>query len=350
MEKLRVGIIGCGMITKVRHAPEYNENENVELVAFFDQDRSRAEKFAEQYDAKCCDSVEEMLAMDIDAVSICAANKFHAELTIKALNAGKHVLCEKPMAITLQECEDMVAAAEKNNKILMIGHNQRFAVAHQKARELVEAGEIGEVLSFETKFGHGGPEVWTGTPNTWFFDKKLAAFGSMADLGIHKTDLIHYITGQTVTEVTAIMNTLDKKWPDGRLIDVDDNAFCLYRMESGATGFMHVSWTFYGNEKNSIVIYGTKGVIRCYDDEKYSLILEKKDGEDIHFELEQIIKNSDQTLGNRNNTGVIDEFVDSILKNREPLSSGKEALKAMRVIFAAMESAETQKTVQVHHD
>lgn len=347
--KLRVGIIGCGMITKVRHAPEYMENENCEIAAFYDKDPARAEAMAAQYGGKCCASVEELLAQDIDAVSVCVANAMHAEISIQALDAGKHVLCEKPMAVTLEQCEAMAEAAGRNHRVLMIGHNQRFARAHQEARRLIATGAIGKVLSFETKFGHGGPEHWTQTPNTWFFDKKLAVFGAMADLGIHKTDLIHYLIGEPITSVRAILTTLDKRLPDGQLISVDDNAFCLYQMDSGITGIMHVSWTFYGNEKNSAVIYGTEGVIRCFDDDVSSLILERKDGVVVRYEMEPMTKNTDQTLGNRSNTGVINEFVDSILRNREPLCSGQESLKAMRVIFAAAQSAETGETVHVRH-
>ena len=348
--KLKIGIIGCGMITKERHAPEYYANENCKIVGFFDKDIQRAQAMAEKYGGVVCDSVDELLSMDLDAVSVCVANAMHAEIAIKALNAGKHVLCEKPMAVTLEQCEAMVEAAEKNQKILMIGHNQRFAAAHQEARRLIQDGAIGKVLSFETKFGHGGPEFWTKTPDTWFFHKSQAAFGVMADLGIHKTDLMHYLLGEPIVKVQAIMNTLDKRYPDGTLIDVDDNSFCFYQTESGVTGIMHVSWTFYGNEKNSTVIYGTKGVLRCYDDETNALIWERKDGGIVRFDLGYISKNSDATLGIHNNTGVIDEFVDSILNQREPLTSARESLKAMRVIFAALESARTGEKITVQQE
>ena len=171
--------------------------------------------------------------------------------------------------------------------------------------------------------------------------------GVLADLGIHKTNLMHYLIGEEITQVQAVLTTLDKRYPDGQLIDVDDNAVCLMETESGIFGIMHVSWTFYGNEKNSAVIYGTKGVLRCYDDDNCSLILEQKDGETIRYDLEPIIKNTDQTIGKRSSTGVIDEFVSSILEGREPLSSGRESLKAMRVVFAAMQSAATGKKVHI---
>ena len=122
------------------------------------------------------------------------ANTAHAELTIAALRAGKHVLCEKPMATTLADCEAMAAAARESGRFLMIGQNQRLTKAHQKARQLVADGVLGDILTFRTTFGHGGPETWSVDPgkNTWFFDKSKAAMGAMADLGIHKTDLIQY--------------------------------------------------------------------------------------------------------------------------------------------------------------
>ena len=102
--------------------------------------------------------------------------------------------------------------------------------------EMIERGDIGKVITFKTTFGHGGPETWSIDPgsNTWFFDKKKAAMGAMADLGIHKTDLIQYLMGEYVAETTAVITTLDKKDGSGNLIGVDDNAICIYKMESGA--------------------------------------------------------------------------------------------------------------------
>ena len=112
---IRVGVIGCGKIAQVRHIPEYAANPDCELVAFFNPNRKRAEDMAEKYGGKVYDTAEELLAdPTIDAVSVCAANYAHAELTIKALKAGKHVLCEKPMATTIEDCEAMVAAAQES--------------------------------------------------------------------------------------------------------------------------------------------------------------------------------------------------------------------------------------------
>lgn len=343
-----IGIIGCGKIAQVRHIPEYAAHPQAKLWGYYDLNQDRARELAEQYGGKVYPSWRDLLAdPDIHAVSVCAANNAHAEITIAALEAGKHVLCEKPMATTLEECEAMVAAAQKSGKYLMIGHNQRLAKAHARARKLVEEGAIGDIVTFRTTFGHGGPETWSVDPGkaTWFFDKKKAAMGAMADLGIHKTDLIQFLTGQKVVETTAVVTTLDKKGPDGQLIGVDDNAVCIYRMSGGAVGTMTASWTYYGAEDNSTILYGTKGIMRIYDDPAYSIKITTADGENILYDIDQI-----QTNDNQTKSGVIDLFMDSLVNGTPPEISGEEALSAMRAVFASIESSETGKTVRVKQD
>ena len=342
---INIGIIGCGKIAQVRHIPEYAENPDVKLAAFFSPNRARAQEQADKYGGKVYDTAEALLAdPEIDAVSICAANYAHAELSIQALNAGKHVLCEKPMATTLADCEAMVECAKKNGKFLMIGHNQRLAKAHAEAKRLIDEGLIGDIITFRTSFGHGGPETWSISPgrNVWFFDKKKAAMGVMADLGVHKTDLIQYLTGQRVVRTTARLVTLDKRGEDGELIGVDDNAVCIYELSGGAFGTMTASWTYYGAEDNSTVLYGSKGIMRIYDDPAHSIVVKLADGQEQVYDVEQI-----QTNDNQTKSGVIDLWVDCLKNNRAPEISGESALYAMRAVFASIESSQTGKTVEI---
>ncbi len=342
---IRIGIIGCGKIAQVRHIPEYADNPDAELYAFFSPNRTRAEEQAAKYGGKVCDTAEELLAdSEIDAVSICAANYAHAELTIKALNAGKHVLCEKPLATNLRDCEAMVDAARRNGKFLMIGHNQRLAKAHSTSKQLIEEGLIGKIISFRTTFGHGGPETWSISPgkDVWFFDKKRATMGVMADLGVHKTDLIQYLTGQRVVRTTARLVTLDKRGANDALIDVDDNAVCIYELSGGAFGTMTASWSYYGAEDNSTILYGTKGIMRIYDDPAHSIVVTLADGTTQYYDVEQI-----QTNDNQTKSGVIDLWIDCLKNGRAPEISGESALYAMRAVFASIESSETGKTVEI---
>ena len=342
---LNIGVIGCGKIAQVRHIPEYAANENCTLTAFFSPNAKRAEDMAAKYGGKVYASAEELFAdPEIDAVSICAANYAHAELSIKALEAGKHVLCEKPMAVTLEDCEAMLAAAEKAGKRLMIGQNQRLAKAHLCAKELLEQGEIGKVVSFRSSFGHGGPETWSISPgkDTWFFDKKRAAMGAMADLGIHKTDLLRFLLGQDVVRTTARLCTLDKRGPNDELIGVDDNAFCIYEMSGGAFGTMTASWTYYGAEDNSTVLYGTEGIMRIYDDPAHSIVVIKADGSRKFYDVEQIQTNDNQTA-----SGVIDEFVAAVSEERPSILDAADVINSMKAVFASIRSAEEGRTVVV---
>lgn len=275
---IKVGVIGCGKIAQVRHLPEYKTNPSAEILGVYDLNEERAADIAEKYHTKAYPSYEAMLKdEEIDAVSICTANFSHCEIAVKAMEAGKHVLCEKPMAITYEECKQMVETAKRTGRFLMVGHNQRLTKTHKKARELVENGEIGEIITFKSNFGHSGPENWAvDKKNVWFFDKKSAAFGAMADLGIHKTDLIQFLTGERIKDVLSVTATLDKKDQNGKAIGVDDNAICIYTLESGAVGTMTASWSYYGKEDNSTVLYGTKGCMKIYCDPEYSIIIEKK--------------------------------------------------------------------------
>ena len=345
---VKVGIIGCGKIAQVRHIPEYLDNPNAKLTGLYDLNLQRAKELAEKYDCKFYESVEEMLAdPEIDAVSVCVANHVHAEITIAALKAGKHVLCEKPMATKLKDCQMMVDTAEQMGKKLMIGQNQRFAKAHAEAKKLIERGDIGSVLTFKTTFGHGGPETWSvdAGPQNWFFDKKRAAMGAMADLGVHKTDLIQYLLNDTVEETTAKVTTLDKKDSNGNLIGVDDNAICIYKMKSGIIGTMTASWTYYGEEDNSTIIYGTEGMLKIYHDPKYCIELIRKDGGKVFYDIDQI-----QTNDNQTKSGIIDAFVESVENDTEPAVPGKSVLSAMKAIFGSLKSSELGRTVRVDEE
>ncbi len=343
-----VGIIGCGRIAQERHLPEYQENPNAVIIGVYDVNMDRAREIAEKYSAKAYSSYEELLKdPKIDAVSVCSANSTHAEISVAALNAGKHVLCEKPMAITYEECKSMTEAAKANGRYLMIGQNQRLTKAHIRAKEMIEEGVIGQVLTFRTTFGHGGPETWSIDPGkkTWFFDRKKAAMGAMADLGIHKTDLIQFLLSQKVVETTAKLVTLDKRDASGELIGVDDNAICIYKMSGGAIGTMTASWTYYGEEDNSTILYGTKGILRIYDDPAHAIVLVSHDGKRTEYDIEAI-----QTNDNQTKSGVIDLFIESLEKGIEPEISGESVLDAMKAVFASIKSSEQNRTIAVNNE
>ena len=340
---INIGILGCGNIARTRHIPEYAANPDCRITAYYNPSRGKAEALARQYGGKVYDSAEELLAdPSIDAVSVCTANDAHAALSVAAMKAGKHVLCEKPIACTIEEAQEMLHISEETGRLLMASHNQRFLPAHREAKEYLDKGTIGKILSFRTTFGHGGPEMFMKVKdmNSWFFRKEKAAMGVMADLGVHKIDIIHYLTGERSMRVSAKLSTLDKCREDGSPISVDDNAVCLLEMESGAVGTVTASWTYYGQPDNSTVIYGSKGIMRLYDDPDHSLLIKLADG--------SLIAGRSGPMDFRAPSGVIDSWIESIKAGKVLESDGRSALDAMKTVFAAIKSSETGTSIEIH--
>ncbi|WP_188455889.1 Gfo/Idh/MocA family protein [Virgibacillus oceani] len=337
MTKLRVAVIGCGSIAKNRHLVEYNSNPHVEIVAVCDIVETRVQDFANLYQANAYTSYEELLeAEKPDAVSVCLPNYLHAAVSIAALNRGCHVLCEKPMATSREEAEQMIEAAHRNNKKLMIGHNQRFVASHKKAKQLIEQGDAGKIYSFRTTFGHGGPEGWSADGrNSWFFKKDQAFIGAMGDLGVHKADLLRYLLNEEFTDVAGFVETNAKEGTD-----IDDNAVCILKTESGVIGTLAASWAYTGKEDNSTIIYGENATLRLEDHPDFSLIVTYKNGEVVNYELGAIQSNDE---GGQTTSHVIDHFVDCILHDTEPLINGEEGKKSLEVILAVLESSKAEK-------
>jgi len=338
---LKVGVLGCGTIARVRHLLEYDNNKEVKIAAVCDIVEERAEEMAKLYGAKAFTDYRDVLEnKEIDVISICLPNYLHASVTIAALNAGKHVLCEKPMATSKDEAESMISAGKLNDKKLMIAHNQRYVASHQKAKEIIDSGKLGKLYSFSTTFGHPGPEEWSIDGGaSWFFDKERAFIGAMGDLGVHKADLMRYLLGD-FSEVGAFIETNAK--PN---TEVDDNAVCILRTESGIIGTLTASWAYVTGGDNSTIIYGENGTLRLEADPVYSLIEEYRDGTVINHQLEKIQTNEE---GGQSNSSIIDYFVTSILENTKPPIPGEEGLKSLEVILAAIESQETRQIVSLN--
>ncbi|RPF53338.1 Gfo/Idh/MocA family protein [Aquisalibacillus elongatus] len=342
---MKIGIIGCGSITKYRHAPEYDENPYVKEIVFYDRNPERAEALAELFNGSVAQTAEDLFEDEsIVAISDCSSNDSHHIFSTKALLSGKHVLTEKPIALTVEDAKEILDAQKKTGKWLMVDHNQRFTKAHQKAKSIIKSGELGNVLTFKTNFGHGGPESWgvNKSNSTWFFKKDRSGYGVAADLGIHKLDLIHYLLNDRINQVSAFQGVLDKVDENGQPIEVCDNIICNLRTEGGKLGTASFSWTYYGEEDNSTTIYFEKGIMKIYQDDQYQIEVLTKDGEKINYEIEAI-----QTNDNQTNTGVIDAFVDSVRNETEPIVTGQDALESLKVVLAIIESADKNQVVMV---
>lgn len=342
---MKVGIIGCGSIAKFRHAPEYQANPYVKEIVFYDRNPERAESLAALFNGSIVHTVDELFSDEsIDAISDCSSNENHHIFSSEALHHGKHVLCEKPIALTVEHANKIIEAHKKSGKKLMIDHNQRLTKAHQKTKEIIASNELGKVLTFKTSFGHEGPESWgiNQSNSTWFFKKERSGLGVAGDLGIHKIDLIHYLLDDEITQVNAFQGALDKVDEHNNPIKVCDNIVCNVKTKQGILGTAAFSWTYYGEEDNSTILYCEGGIIKVYHHPSYQIEVMTKEGENILYHLEDIQTNDDQT-----STGVIDAFIDSIRLDQEPPVTGEDALLSLQVILGILASAEQEKTVYI---
>src|SRR5688572_21226252 len=341
---VRYGIIGCGAIGQRRHIPECAANPDSKLAALADPVKDRVEELGRKYEARPYTDYKELLrSPDIDAVVIAGPNSLHAAQTIEALNAGKHVLCEKPMATTREDAKAMMATAQKNNKYLMIGLNQRLMPPHVRAKEILDSGRLGKVLSFRTAFKHPGPEGWSvDGGKSWFFRKGEAFMGVTGDLGVHKADLMRWLLGQEFAEVSSFMGTLDKRDATGKLIEIDDNAMLMLKTDKGIMGSMILSWTNYGQEENYTVLYCENGVMSLGTDPVYGVVVAYKNGDKELHKVGEMATNVKQVA-----SGIIDSFTATILAKKPPEIDGREGYQCLDVILTAMDAAKAGKAVRI---
>lgn len=335
---VNLAIIGCGAITIHRHAPECVASNKINLVGVFDVNLERAKETADQFACKAYETYEEVLNDEtVDGVIICVNNKFHRDMTVQALQHKKHVLCEKPMAVTVEEAKEMIEASKKENCYLMIAHSQRMEPENQKVKELLETKDLGRIISFRTMFTHGGPEGWSveKSNKTWFLNRKEAGLGALGDIGIHKADLVRWFLGEDIKYVTSVIGALDKKDAEGNPIGVDDNAFAILESESGIVGSLEASWTHYGKMSNETRIYCENGIIESIGDRNVYVYYKDESKENEYYKLDPETSKMAET------------FADCIAKGSEPEISGEAGLKALEIVLACVESSEKQTRVEI---
>lgn len=345
MEIVRYGIIGCGAIGQRRHIPECAANPLSRVTAVVDVLPARVREIAGKYQAQAFTDYKKMLReADIDAVVVGTPNYLHARMALDAFAAGKHVLVEKPMAVTRKEGQAMLAAAKKARRYLMVGQNQRLAPPHVKAKEILDSGKLGKVLSFRTSFKHRGPDLWSvDGAKSWFFRKNEAIMGVTGDLGVHKADLMRWLLGEEFARVGGIITTRDKRTPDGKIIQLDDTACITLETRSGIVGTMEVSWTNYGQEDNMTLLYCQHGVMYIGTDREFQVIVQYgRNGNREQYKVGGIATNEKQTA-----SGVIDSFTQCILNRKAPEIDGNEGYRSMDVILTAMEAAKKGKTLTI---
>lgn len=339
----RVGIIGCGAIAERLHAPDYAVCPEAEIVALCDVNVARARYLADRFarGARVYGDYRVMLKKEkLDGVTVVLPNYLHAPVTIDALNAGCHVMVDKPMATTVAECRRMIAAAKKNKRLLMVNQSQRRFAPHRKAKEVVDSGILGKILHVTAMFGHEGPEHWSPT-GKWFFQRKRARFGAMADLGVHKADLVRWLTGKEVAEISAYAARLEK-----RGADVEDNFVSCLKFTDGTVGTLCASWTIKGMNANYIILHCENGTLQVgVQDDKPVLVRLANPECEIVFEVPPPLNDYPDTWG----LDVSGNFVRAAMGLEEPFCTGVEGMKSLEIIFAAEKSFLTGRSVKLRH-
>ncbi len=249
------GILGAGKIAESQMAPAICAAPGHELAAVTRREREAAQRFADRHGAqRAYDRVEALLEDDqVNAVYVATPPHLHARETILAAEAGKHVLCEKPMALTTGEARAMIDACQANGVMLTICHYQRFNARHQRIRSLLEEGAIGQVTAARINFS----DRFLPQPGVWHHDPEISGGGPLMDLGIHCIDLLRFLCGPAES-VAALVETLVDSSP------VADTATLLLRLASGAQAVITSHWTTANHEPeraNGLEICGTEGSI-----------------------------------------------------------------------------------------
>lgn len=345
--KLKVGVIGAGTISE-HHIRSYVNNPNVELYAICDQLEQRARRKAEQYQVKKVYSNHQDLLNDsqVEAISICTWNDSHAPISIDALNAGKHVLVEKPLCKTVEEAIQVQEAVRKSGKVLQVGFVRRYGANTQILKQFIDEGELGEIY-----YAKASCIRRLGNPGGWFADKERSGGGPLIDLGVHVIDLCWYLMGRP--KVKSISgNTYSKLGNRANVKNlsyykatdysaehntVEDLANAIIRFENGASLFVDVSFTLHALKNEiSAKLYGEKGGAEI--EPELAVVTEKYD---TIFNLQpQVNKLSfDFVQGFQNE---INHFVDSCQGRKTTLSPVEDGLEMMKILCGIYESAEKQ--------
>jgi predicted dehydrogenase len=336
MTKRKVAIIGAGL-QGGRRAPAVHEHPNFAIAVVVDRHLDRAEKLAKPFGATAeTDWQKAVHRDDIEAVLVLTPPDSHAEITLASLEAGKHVLCEKPLAFSEEQGRAMIAAAKKHKRVLKCGFNHRHHPAVLAAHKLFTAGAIGKATFGRGRYGIAGRE---GLASEWRSDPKVAPGGQLMEQGVHLVDLFRWFVGD-MTEVTGMMSTT--VWP---IAPLEDNGFLLMKNAAGVVCSVHASLTQWIN-LFELEVYGEKGSLRVealgggYGVEKLHFSEHDPNGPFSY-------KTTEYRGADASWKGEWAEFVRAIAENAEPLGSGVDGLKAMEVVNAAYAGARDGRAVRL---
>ena len=353
-KKINIGLIGAGNIGNEHIKGFLKLPEQCEITAITDTNLSLAQERARQHGIEhVASTTEELVARsDVDAVIICVPNQFHAPLAIQAIEAGKHILLEKPMGINGEAASQILKASEEYNRIVMIGHQRRWESIPMQIKEQIDRGELGRIYTAKTGwFRRKGIPGW----GTWFTQNAMSGGGPLIDIGVHMLDLTLYLMGNP-KPVSVYGATYAEFGPKRKGIgdwgypnwngkyDVEDLATALIKMEDGSTLSLDVSWAVHMDTDNKPFIHlmGSEGGA-CYREGEGKLLTEKFDRP-----IETTLSVPNDDVGERSR--FCRHFLECIREGKEPLTSARTGWTNNMIMDAIYESSRSGNEVKLNWD
>lgn len=347
MDKLKIGVIGVGGISN-EHIQAYRKNPHVELYAFCDINENQLESMGEKYGVSRRYTDKDVMLRELpelDAVSVCTWNSAHAPCAIAALNAGKHVLCEKPMATSAEEARAMLEAAEKNGRLLMIGFVRRYGNDCKILKDFIKEDYFGDIYYAKATYLRRN-----GNPGGWFGDKSRSAGGPLIDLGVHVIDLTRYLMGNpkpvsvygaTFQKLLNRPNIKSEKAYNSvsagkkDICDVEDLASAMIRYDNGAVLQIEASFSLnIKKDEGKIQLFGSKGGAKL--DPELEMYTEVNDYlADVSLAMPTGLS-FDGLFANE-----VNHFVDCVRDGVPCQSPAADGVEIMRILDAVYESART---------
>ncbi|MFA5392860.1 MAG: Gfo/Idh/MocA family oxidoreductase [Candidatus Ratteibacteria bacterium] len=341
------GVIGCGGIARRRTIPEgILAAKNSCLTAVMDANLSVAKEMAKDLKVKCYDTEKELLSdPEINAIYIATPAYLHAQQAIGALRYGKNVLVEKPLSLTLFDCESVIKEAEKQGLKLGVGYMMRFHGFHQQLRAMISEGGIGKPVLGRAQLSCWYPPM----KGAWRQNPEQGGGGSLIDMGNHLIDLLEYIFQSTVKEISCFTGNLVQSYA------AEDSALTTVRFQNGAMGVVDAFFSIPDNSsRNFLEVYGSAGSVLAE-----GTIGQGSAGIARAF-VEKGMKGYEAEQKRSQSGGVdlkfppvntyqaeIEEFAGAILENRKPVVSGEDGLWSQKLVLAAYESSRTGRTIKL---
>jgi len=343
--RIKWGVIGCGGIARRRTIPEgIVPASNAQLTAVFDIDAQANEQVAKEFSAQPCDSLEALLTRDIEAVYVASPAYLHHQQVLAAAKGDKHVLCEKPLGMTIKEAEEITVACKKQTVLLGTGFMMRFQTQHQEALRMLQNGRLGKPVYARAQLSCWYPPI----EGAWRQNPQQGGGGSLMDMGGHCIDLLEMFFGKVKTLCCVINNTIHN-------YKSEDSAVVMLTFENGAMATVD---TFFcipdSSSKNVLELYGSKGSILASEtigQSEAGKMVAFLEGDDAGYDTQQARKATGgiEIAPRPENTykSEIENFSQAIIDGCEPANSGVLGVQSQKILSACYESARKGQVVQI---